>query len=517
MSTGNATVETLSPEMNQVNDTLVDFVPKQYVNGHRHVYELDEAGKKAHVSRQYAHDKIEDAIVGAYGGDIDTASDALLADYGHRAHGAKLVAEPVSPVTNITTARERRSGREFLKKHPLIGKAAVALAFVGTLAAGFNSQKGSGDNSRDTHSIELAVANNNPEAQIAAVSTTSTTETTTTEAPSSTLPQRGPLSQAELEFIYGAGGAGERGTNELGNFEIVPGNAEKSLENMFTELRHNKAATAQLTTCIETTMPSWEACVSNPAAREMANELRAHYEQMDLVQYATVAESLIAQIQKAEFAGISTENGEYKTVAVDADGNFIPATNMRYNDLRLNFVFEYNGVKYPLQIRSCVQITENEVPTPPEIVTPPTTVPTPPTTATTVPPTTTTTEAPTTTTTAQETTTTEATTTTTEEETTTTKVTTPKTDPTNPENEVTTTVVVGDPTPIDPTTTTVSQEPTSSTAPAEGETTTTDDVAVEPDPINPNMDLVNPFSLGIGGLTAWIIKQRKKLHYMRNK
>ncbi len=127
---------------------------------------------------------------------------------------------------------------------------------------------------------------------------------------------------------------------------------------------------------------------------------------MNLANKAEVAENIIHQFQNAEYIGISIENGRYRTIAIDGNG-FFPMENVRYNDPRINFVFTINGVKYPVQIRECDQLTENIVPnapaapktpttttppkkTPPKstppTTTPPTTVTTPPSTS--VPPTT---------------------------------------------------------------------------------------------------------------------------------
>ncbi len=517
MATGNATVETISPEMYQVNDTLVDFVPKQYANGHRHMYELDEAGKMVHVSRQYAHDTIEQSIVAAYGGTADEASDALLADYGHRAHdahGAKLVTEPIAEPAenNVVNFRSRLFGERHPRAVRLLSRAVGVLALAGVLTAGASKLIDSAEaTSHEPQTIEFTVSN-------APVGEESSA----------------PMSQAELQARYGGESTGEYKASELGFFNIDPANADQSLENLYNELRHNTKAQAFWVACFDTEAPSYAACVSDPAVKINADKLAAEYAAETLEHKAITAENLIAKFKNASFAGVSIENGVYKTVAVGHNGGFVAETNTRYNDPRLNFVFEFNGQKFNVQIRSCVQITENDVPTPLEIVTPPTTttIPTPPeivtpptppeeeTPPTTVPEESTTTTTEGTTTTESTTTTTEGTTTTTEEETTTTSTTDttmPTTEVTPPKNqtsttngESTTTVTAGDPTPEEPTTSTVVQPTTESTGPADTATSTTGpEGPVEPNPGNPNMDFVAPVG-GIFGTSGLLIALRKR-------
>lgn len=494
MTTGNATVETISPEMYQVNDILVDFVPKQYSNGQRHMYELDEAGKMIHVSRQYAHDTIEQSIVGAYGGTAAEASDALLADYGHRAHGVQLVAEPIAQPAknNVVNFRTRLLG----ERHPgavRLAKVAASVIALAGIATGFVNKLHDSGTPSERQAVELAVAHT-PYIETQASTTTTEAPTTTTEAPTTTT----PVSQAEMEARYSAGSTGEHTAHELGFIDIDPNDADKSHENFYSELRHNRGALGFWVSCLESKAPSYAKCVEDDSIVANGEKLAMQYTAMELNQVATVAESVIAKFQNAEFAGISIENGSYKTVAVGADG-FIPATNTRFNDPRLNFVFEFNGKKFPVQIRSCVQITENDVPTPPEIVTPPKPpVEIPPTTTTTVPETTT------------SSTTSSTSSTTTSSTVPETTPTTAKVPPTQPDGEVTTTVTVGDTTPQEPTTSIAEQSTTEPTAPADTATSTTaPEIPVEPGLDNPNMDLVAPLG-GIFGTSGLLAALRKR-------
>lgn len=525
--------ESTAEVMSKLDQRVISYDRNGATINQRRAYHVDADGKKHQIKNMDAWHMIEDSL-DSYA-NLNTpaepteAPELVLSFPGLETAVEEVEATPAptdaddeATVTSIRTSSPRRE--RFLKTRRGKIMAGIGAAAAAALIA-FGPVRGGGDVDLPRFETTAAHAGTGEDTTTTERQTTTTEATTsTTEAPTTTTtaPNRGGgLTQEELEARYGAYTSPEQTANELGFIEINQNDADKSLDNLYNELRHNRKALAFWVACLGSETPGYAACVEDPAIDARAESLMALYADMELGHVATVAEGVIAQFENAEFGGISIESGTYKTVAVGADGSFIPATNNRTNDPRLNFVFEFNGNKYSVQIRSCVQITENEVPTPPVIVTPPkeevpetppTTVPEQPTTTTTVPEeeTTTTTES-TTTTTEEETTTTteEETTTTTEEETTTTQVTVPKTDPTYPEGEVTTTVGSGDPTPQEPTTSTVPQSSTSSTRPADSTTSTTaPEIPTEPDPGNPNWDVVLAPPLAGAALLKWLRSRR---------
>jgi hypothetical protein len=509
---------------------FTEFIERQYTNGAKHIYGVDERNKRHHISWA--------SVANAYGYEVEqvpsepefSAAPAVEVEAEVPAVEAEAVEAPVAAAVEVNSPTEapaktgriaslsdrfsgwrqarRESARLRGRAGLVVGSAALALAAVVFAGGSHNSE---------------SVASAAPTEQSSSSTSSSTTAkpkatTSTTEAPTTST-----TSPEQLQSQYGNVFSGDLQQHLMANIAFDANDPEGSRDNFLNDVAHNQYSGAFWDTCLSTGTPSYNACVADPNALARANDERVTFENGDLNHKATVVQDVIDQFKNAKFNGFKVHSGEYRTIGVDENGNFFAMTNNRTNDLWLEFVFTgTDGNDYIVHIRSCGQLVEElnapaPVPHVPETVPPTTETTVPPTTSTTVPPTTSTTVPSTTTSTVPSTTTTLPSTTTTVP--TSTTVTVPKSTSTIPGEQPGNNTVPPETTPINPTTSTVPQESTSSTVVGNNPSTTAPGQQEDNPPINTDSlaggnELgrdFNPitFMLASGGL-ATVYYSRKK-------